>query len=141
VIVALTIYDRERILRALEAPRTEVLAELRAALLQEHVWRVDHGLVKTPRGHKYRGRLVAIDDVQFQSLLEQVRELHQRADEITRSSTQIRANVRARLNWERNPPTLPPEQTKLADEVVEILAKPRLSSSQSRQLQRAFYGR
>jgi SMC interacting uncharacterized protein involved in chromosome segregation len=84
---------------------------------------------------------VAIDDVQFQSLLEQVRELHQRADEITRSSTQIRANVRARLNWDRNPPTLPPEQTELADEVVEILAKPRLSSSQSRQLQRAFYGR
>lgn len=82
-----------------------------------------------------------IDDVQFQTLLEQVRELHQLADELTHSSTRIHANVRARLNWDLQPPTLPPEQTKLADEVVEVLEKPRLSSSQSRQLQRAFFGR
>jgi hypothetical protein len=79
--------------------------------------------------------------VQFQTLLEQVRELHKLADELTPSSTRIHANVRARLNWDPQPPVLPPEQTKLADEVVEVLAKPRLSSLQSRQLQRAFFGK
>lgn len=79
-----------------------------------------------------------IEDGEFQSLLQQVRELHQRADKITRS--QIHTNVRARLNWDtRNPPALPDEQRKLADDVVEILAMPRLSSSQSQQLHRAFF--
>jgi len=84
---------------------------------------------------------VSIDDVQFQSLLEQVRELHQLADKLTHSNTRIHANVRARLNWDPQPPALPPEQRKLADEVVEVLEKTRLSSSQSRQLQRAFFGK
>jgi hypothetical protein len=84
---------------------------------------------------------VPIDDVQFQSLLEQVRDLHRLADELTRESTRIHANVRARLNWETNPPALPAEQRKLADEVVAALGKSRLSSSQSRQLHRAFFGR
>jgi hypothetical protein len=85
--------------------------------------------------------VVPVDHVQFQSLLEQVRELHRLADELTRESTRIQANVRARLNWDRQPPVLPPEQGKLADEVVEVLSKPQLSSSQSRQLQRAFFGK
>jgi hypothetical protein len=84
---------------------------------------------------------MGVDEEQFQSLLEQVRDLHKRADEITRTSTQIHANVRARLNWDRTVPTLPSEQTRIADEVVEILAKPRLSSPQSRQLRRAFFGK
>jgi hypothetical protein len=84
---------------------------------------------------------VSIDDQEFQSLLEQVRDLHRLADELTRESTRIHANVRARLSWDRNPPTLPAEQRKLADDVVEVLSKPRLSSSQSRQLQRAFFRR
>ena len=82
-----------------------------------------------------------IDDAQFQTLLEQVRELHQLADELTNSNTRIHANVRARLNWDPRPPTLPPEQRKIADEIVEVLGKPRLSSTQSRQLQRAFFGK
>lgn len=90
---------------------------------------------------QYRSGLVPVDDTQFQSLLEQVRELHRVADELTRESTRIHANVRARLAWERNPPPLPADQRKLADEVVEILAKPRLSSSQARRLQRAFFRR
>ena len=84
---------------------------------------------------------VAVDDVQFQSLLEQVRELHRLADEVTRESTRIHANVRARLVWDPKPPPLPQEQREIADEAVEILAKPKLSSSQSRQLHRAFFGR
>jgi hypothetical protein len=84
--------------------------------------------------------VVTIDDVEFQSLLEQVRELHQLADELTRSSARMHAHVRARLSWEPNPPALPPEQSKVADEVVEVLEKPQLSSSQSRQLRRAFFG-
>ena len=89
----------------------------------------------------YPWPVVPIADKEFQSLLEQVRDLHRLADEVTRESTRIHANVRARLNWDRNPPVLPSEQRKLADEVVEVLAKPRLSSSQSRQLQRVFFGK
>jgi hypothetical protein len=84
---------------------------------------------------------VPIEDTKFQTLLQQVRELHRLADEVTRESTRIHANVRARMSWDRNPPSLPPEQRKLADEVVETLSNPRLSSSQSRTLQRAFFGR
>jgi hypothetical protein len=84
---------------------------------------------------------VPVDDQQFQSLLEQVRDLHRLADEVTREASRLRANVQARLSWEPDPPTLPPAQREIADEVVEILSKPRLSSSQARQLQRAFFGR
>jgi hypothetical protein len=81
-----------------------------------------------------------LDDVEFQSLLEQVRELHQLADDLTHSP-RLHANIRARLNWDTQPPALPQEQKKLADEVVKVLAKTRLSSSQSRRLQRAFFGK
>jgi hypothetical protein len=84
---------------------------------------------------------VPVDDREFQSLLEQVRELHDLADELTRSSARLHANVRARLSWEPNPPTLPPEQSKIADEVVEVLEQPRLSARQLRELQRAFFGK
>jgi hypothetical protein len=82
-----------------------------------------------------------VDDREFQSLLEQVRELHRLADELAPSKTRIEANVRARLSWDSDPAPLPPEQRELADEVVEALAKPRLSSWQARQLQRAFFGK
>lgn len=44
-IVALTIHDRESILRALDDPPTVDLAELRGVLLEEHVWRSENGLV------------------------------------------------------------------------------------------------
>jgi len=84
---------------------------------------------------------VAVDDTQFQSLLEQVRELHRLADEVTRETTRMHANVRARLSWDLNPPPLPHAQRTIADEAVEILATPKLSSLQSRQLQRVFFGR
>lgn len=84
---------------------------------------------------------MSIDDVKFQSLLEQVRELHRLADEVTRESSRIHANVRSRMSWDRNPPTLPPEQRRVADEAVEALSNPRLSSSQARTLQRAFFGK
>jgi hypothetical protein len=84
---------------------------------------------------------VPIADEEFQSLLEQVQDLHRHADEVTREKTRIDENVRACLSWDGNPPVLPAEQRKLADEVVEVLAKPRLSSSQSQQLKQAFFGR
>lgn len=79
--------------------------------------------------------------MQFQELLDQVRELHQLADELTRSSTRIHENVRARLSWSDEPPSLPAEQRELADKIVELLEQKRLSSSQARQLQRAFFGK
>ena len=82
-----------------------------------------------------------IDEEAFQSLLEQVRELHRLADEITLESNRLHANVRARLSWDRDAPPLPPEQRKIADEAVDALSTPRLSSAQSRLLQRAFFGR
>jgi len=44
VVLALSFADRERILRALDDPKTDSLAELRAVLLQEHKWRVRDGL-------------------------------------------------------------------------------------------------
>ena len=81
-----------------------------------------------------------IDNDVFQTLLGQVRELNRRTDEITRSKTTVHNNIRARLSW-NNPPSLPRDQRDLADEVVEALAYPRLSSSQSRQLYRAYFGR
>ena len=85
---------------------------------------------------------VPVDDEQFQSLLEQVRDLHRLADELMREKVRFDANVRARLSWdERNAPPLPPGQRDLAEKVVDVLSKPRLSSSQSRQLYRAFFGR
>ena len=44
-VLALTTADRESILRALDDPPTDALAELRATLLLEHEWRVREGLV------------------------------------------------------------------------------------------------
>lgn len=76
----------------------------------------------------------------FQSLLEQVRERHRLADEVTRERARFDAYVQARLRWDdRKAPVLPAAQRDLADEAVEALSKPRLSSVQSRQLYRAFF--
>jgi hypothetical protein len=84
--------------------------------------------------------VVPVDDAEFQSLLEQVRELHQLADELTRSP-RLHEHVRARLTWSRDAPSVPQEQRDLADEVVEALALPRLSSSQARRLHNLFFSR
>jgi hypothetical protein len=45
VVLALTVPDREQIIRTLDDPQTTALAELRATLLLEHEWRVREGLV------------------------------------------------------------------------------------------------
>ena len=83
---------------------------------------------------------MAIDDELFQTLLEQVRELHRRTDELTRTKSRLHENVRARLNWSPAP-SLPEAQREIADEVVEVLNRPRLSHSQSRELYRVYFGR
>ena len=44
-VVALTIQDREAMLRVLDDPQTDGLAELHGMLLVEHEWRVREGLV------------------------------------------------------------------------------------------------
>ena len=44
-VLALTVVDRESMLRALDEPTTDALAELRGVLLSEHEWRVREGLV------------------------------------------------------------------------------------------------
>ena len=83
-----------------------------------------------------------VNDGQFQSLLEQVQELHRLADEISREKVRFDEHVRARLSWDdANAPPLPAGQRDLADEVVDVLSKSRLSSSQSRKLHRVFFGR
>ncbi len=81
-----------------------------------------------------------MDEGQFESLLEQVRDLHRRTDEITRSKTRVHDHIRARLTWS-DPPSVPSDQRELADEVVEALDTPRLSTVQSRKLWRAYFGR
>jgi hypothetical protein len=81
-----------------------------------------------------------IDEDVFQTLLEQVRELHRRTDELTRSKSRVHENIRARLSW-NVPPSLPSDQRELADEVVEALSAPKLSTFQSRQLYKAYFGR
>jgi hypothetical protein len=83
---------------------------------------------------------VGVDEEVFQTLLEQVRELHRRTDELTRAKPRVHENIRARLSW-NDPPALPTEQRELADEVVRALDTPRLSSSQSRKLWRAYFDR
>ena len=45
-VLALTVVDRESMLRALDEPPTDALAELRGVLLSEHEWRVREGLVE-----------------------------------------------------------------------------------------------
>lgn len=69
-----------------------------------------------------------------------MRDLHRRTDELTRSKTRVHENIRARLSW-NVAPSLPTEQREIADEVVEALTQPRLSTSQSRLLYRAYFGR
>jgi hypothetical protein len=44
-VLALSIVDRESILRALDETPTDGLAELRGVLVREHEWRVREGLV------------------------------------------------------------------------------------------------
>ena len=87
-------------------------------------------------------RVVPVDEEKFESLLDQVRDLHRLADEVTRERSRFDAHVQARLHWDdRNAPVLPAGQRDLADQAVEALSKPHLSSSQSRQLYRAFFRR
>ena len=43
-VLALTIGEREELLRALDDPSTDALAQLRGVLLREHEWRVREGL-------------------------------------------------------------------------------------------------
>ena len=81
-----------------------------------------------------------IDDAQFQTLLERVRELHQQAHAVTHSRSRFDANVRARLYWYPDAPALPQDQREIADEIIGLLADRRLSSAQSGQLEHAFFG-
>ena len=82
-----------------------------------------------------------LDEAEFESLLDQVRDLHRRTDEITRSKSRLHEHIRSQLRWERTPAKVPPEQRDLAEQVVEALSKPRLSTSQARRLYEAYFGR
>jgi len=82
-----------------------------------------------------------LDEAEFESLLDQVRDLHRRTDEITRTKSRLHEHIRSQLRWERTPATVPPEQRVLAEQVVGALSKPRLSTSQARRLNEAYFGR
>jgi hypothetical protein len=82
---------------------------------------------------------VAIDEVNFQGLLNRARESHQRVEGLALSRRGVYAYVRARLRWHPEPPPLPPGQAMLANEIVAMLKDPRLSSSQAWQLEQAFF--
>jgi len=80
-----------------------------------------------------------VDDKPFQTLLEQVQDLHRRTDDLNRSKiVRTHAHIRARLSWNA-PSSLPTDQRELADEVVAALSTPRLSSAQSRRLWRTYF--
>jgi hypothetical protein len=82
-----------------------------------------------------------MDNEPFQTLLEQIQDLHRRTDELNRSKVRsVHESIRAQLSW-KTPSSLPRDQRDLADEVVEALSTPRLSSVQSRQLWRAYFGK
>jgi hypothetical protein len=83
---------------------------------------------------------VTVEERQFERLLDQVLELHHRADELTKSA-RLHEHVRARLAWNKDVPPLPREQRDLADEAVTALETRNLSAGQSRALHRAFFGR
>jgi hypothetical protein len=134
-----------------------IRARLIEAVLHEHAETEAHArrhdrYVLTTRGAAAAGISVesrqrtsqpssgGVDGQQFESLLEQVQELHRVADELTRSP-RLHDHVRARLTWNRDVPSVPKEQRELADEVVEILGMPRLSPAQAGQLQKAFFRR
>jgi hypothetical protein len=90
-------------------------------------------------GQKETRRLVGVspvDEAESESLLAQVRELHRRTDEITRSKSRLHEHehIRSQLRGERNPPTIPSEERALREIVVEILGKPRLSAGHARRL-------
>ena len=82
-----------------------------------------------------------MDSEPFQTLLEQVQDLHRRTDELNRSRARsVHDSIRAQLSW-KTPPSLPRDQRNLADDVVEALSTRRLSSAQSRQLWQAYFGK
>ncbi len=84
---------------------------------------------------------MAVDDERFESLLDQVRELHRLTDEVTRSPTRLHAHVRARLSWSSEVPAVPASELKIADDVIDVLGSRRLSRSQLRELERTFFGK
>jgi hypothetical protein len=83
---------------------------------------------------------VTVDEPRFETLLEQVLDLHRRADALTRSP-RLHDHVRARLAWSKDVPSLPREQRDVADEAVTVLETRNLSPAQSRALHQAFFGR
>ncbi len=84
---------------------------------------------------------LVVESEPFQTLIEQVRDLHRRTDQMNRSKARgVHENVRARLSWSVSP-SLPDDQMNLADEVIEALSTPRLSRAQSRLLWRTYFGK
>jgi hypothetical protein len=82
-----------------------------------------------------------MDDERFETLIEQIRDLHRRTDELSRPKVQsVHDSVRAQLDW-KTPPSLPKDQRNLAEEIVEALNTPRLSSAQSRRVWRTYFGK
>jgi hypothetical protein len=82
---------------------------------------------------------VAIEDDNFQAMLERSREFNERVDALGISSAGIRAYVHGRLHSHAQPPELPLKQRELGDKIVELLKDPRLMQWQAHQLEQAFF--
>jgi hypothetical protein len=82
---------------------------------------------------------VAIEDVNFQAMLDRSREFRERVDALGISSAGIRAYVHGRLHSHTQPPQLPLKQRELGDKIVELLKDPRLTPWQAHQLEQAFF--
>jgi hypothetical protein len=82
---------------------------------------------------------VAIDNANFQAMLERSREFHERVEALGVSCAGVRAYVHGRLHSHPQPPDLPPGQTELGDRIVELLKNPRLSPWEAHQLEQTFF--
>ncbi len=82
---------------------------------------------------------LAIDDLEYHTLLLRARELRRVVEELgSLNAPAIHAGVDARLQRKQEADELPPGQRDLVDEIVGILDRPGISPLQARGLAHAF---
>jgi hypothetical protein len=145
--IALTIEEREQILRRLE-DCPDGLAELRGVLAREHEWRVEQGLVWRVRhappvsraAVAGSSRRMAIPDDEFETMLARAWSFRRRIDDL-RSVTGHMLDESVRERRAEPVDYLSPDQRELAEEIARFLADPRLSALQAARLERAVFER
>ena len=82
---------------------------------------------------------MALDDLNFQAMLERSREFHERVEALGISCAGVRAYVHGRLHSHPQPPDLPLRHRELGDRIVDLLKNPQLSPWEAHQLEQAFF--